>query len=284
VDLLIRDYTARTIIALLVASGCASTRDWHGTKAEIPATDVDPRAVDPSIDPAPDDVLSIIMVGNHGETPVWTVTGNTAFFFTTGMAVNADGAPNAYHPDGKSGLDFLANAGRTGNWWGLATDNGKPSDKPLVQEVGEFKGFYVSQTSLCDGTKPDADITKYVDARNIPFLVLPPQLLGPGLARMGDLAVVYNMRNGNLEYAIVADQGPNDSIGEGSIALAASLGIGTDLRNHTAGQETGVVYLLLPQTAADPAWPRSVDDIRNRAATAFEAWGGINQLKSAISR
>lgn len=206
------------------------------------------------------------------------LSGREGFFFTAGMAINADGAPNAYHPDGKSGLDFLANAGRPGNWWGLATDTGTPSGKPFVQKNGDFKGFYVSQTSLCDGTMPDADIRKYVDSRHVPFLVLPPQLLGPGLARLGDLAVVYNACNGKSEFAIVADRGPRDSIGEGSIALAASLGIGADMRSHTAGQSSDVVYLVFPGTAATPAWPRTVDDIRLNAAKAFEAWGGFDRL------
>jgi hypothetical protein len=276
-------YAMPTFVMLLLA-GCAGLHDRREL-VERPAVMSTPsRDAVPPQTLVPTKTLLYTFSDEQGTTPIWSIAGRDGFFFSSGMAINADGAPNAYHPNKSSGLDFLANAGHTGNWWGLATDNGKPSGEPLVQEVGEFKGFYVSQTSLCDGSKLDADITKYVDARNVPFLVLPPQLLGPGLARMGDLAVVYNMRNGNLEYVIVADQGPRDTIGEGSIALAASLGIGTDLRNHTAGQETGVVYLVLPQTAADPAWPRSVDDIRNRAATAFEAWGGIDLLKSAISR
>jgi len=40
------------------------------------------------------------------------------------MVVDADGAYHAFHPDDKSGLDFLANAGHPGNWMGLVTDNG----------------------------------------------------------------------------------------------------------------------------------------------------------------
>jgi hypothetical protein len=44
------------------------------------------------------------------------------------------GAPNAYHPEDK-GLDFLANAGKTGNWWGIVTEDGTPSGKPVVQGV-----------------------------------------------------------------------------------------------------------------------------------------------------
>ena len=37
------------------------------------------------------------------------------------MTIDADGAPNAYHPD-NTGLDDLANAGTPGRWEGLAKD------------------------------------------------------------------------------------------------------------------------------------------------------------------
>ncbi len=199
------------------------------------------------------------------------------------MTVNADGAPNAYHPNKSRGLDFLANAGRPGNWWGLATDSNTPSGNPLIQTSGEFKGYYVSHTSLCDGPRGDEDTAKYVDARHISYIVLPPQLLDGCFARLGDLAAVYNMRNGHLEYAIVADRGPRDAIGEGSIALAARLGIGTDLRGHRAGQSGDVVYLVFPGTASEPAWPRERDSIQQGAANAFNAWGGLEVLLSVLA-
>ena len=276
--------TAKAAIVLLLVSGCAATRHGHGFEPRPPVAGTGPQAAAPEEAPAPAKQLFFTFTRTQGATPIWTLAGRDGFFFTAGMTINADGAPNAYHPEKTKGLDFLGNAGHSGNWWGLATDNGKPSGKPLVQQEGEFKGFYVSQTALYDHTKVDGDLAKYVDAREIPFLVLPPQLLGPGLARMGDLAVVYNTRNGALDFAVIADQGPRDTIGEGSIALAANLDINTDMRNHTAGQDGGVVYLVLPGTAAEPPWPRTLDDIRASAAATFEAWGGLEQLKAVVDQ
>src|SRR5690242_9239867 len=55
------------------------------------------------------------------------------FFYKSGMAIDADGAFRAYHPDDRLGLDSLAHAGRFGNWWALVTDNGKSSGHPVVQ-------------------------------------------------------------------------------------------------------------------------------------------------------
>jgi len=71
---------------------------------------------------------------NHEETktaniPIWHVPGDTAFFYEAGMTIDADGAPNAYHPD-NIGLDDLSNAGSPGYWMGLAKN---ADGEPFVQ-------------------------------------------------------------------------------------------------------------------------------------------------------
>jgi hypothetical protein len=70
-----------------------------------------------------------------GGTPVWQITGQKAFFFTAGLAIDADGAPDAYHPN-DTGRDFLANAGRPGNWWAPVTDTGTASGAALPAHFG----------------------------------------------------------------------------------------------------------------------------------------------------
>ena len=56
------------------------------------------------------------------EVPIWRTPDSTAFFYESGMTIDADGAPNAYHPD-NTGLDDLANAGAPGSWQGLAKNS-----------------------------------------------------------------------------------------------------------------------------------------------------------------
>ena len=56
------------------------------------------------------------------DIPIGRLSGSSAFFYESGMTIDADGAPNAYHPDNK-GLDDLANAGTPGRWEGLAKDS-----------------------------------------------------------------------------------------------------------------------------------------------------------------
>jgi hypothetical protein len=63
--------------------------------------------------------------------------GERAFFFLSKLAIDADGAPRAYHPalprrpsGSPPGLDDLRNAGRPGNWFAIVTDAaGVPSSR-----------------------------------------------------------------------------------------------------------------------------------------------------------
>lgn len=175
------------------------------------------------------------------DVPIGRLPGTSAFFYESGMTIDADGAPNAYHPD-NLGLDDLANAGAPGNWPGLAKD---ADGEPYVQGPDDpFPGYYVSETALADRSKPLNDPTRYVDASKIPFVVLPGGTARGLGARPGDFAVVFNPRNGKSSYAIFGDVGPFDRIGEGSMALAENLGIRSDARN--GGARRGILYLVFP--------------------------------------
>jgi hypothetical protein len=207
-----------------------------------------------------------------GTATVWRLAGGDAFFFEAGMAIDADGAPDAYHPD-DVGKDYLANAGYPGNWWALVTDTGQPDGTPIVQgDDDPNPGYYVSTTALEDRTKVVTDPRRYVNSNEIPFVVLPYDQRGG--ARLGDLGVVVNRANGTLAYVIFADLGPKGHIGEGSIALAEALGINADPRR--GGASGGVIYVLFPNSG--DGTPRSVAEINAESARLFEAWGGLGQV------
>ncbi len=164
-------------------------------------------------------------LGQTREVPIWQFRESSAFFFTSGMTIDADGSPNAYNAD-NTGLDDLANAGAPGHWEGVLQDK---EGNPLVQGPGDpYPGYYISCTSLADWTKPPDDPTRYVDASKSPYIVLPGEVARQAGARPGDLAVVVNIWNKSYSYAIFADVG---TLGEGSIALANNLGIASDARH-----------------------------------------------------
>jgi hypothetical protein len=217
-------------------------------------------------------VHSVIAWGTPSEPP--------AFFYSSGMAIDADGASRAYHPKQELGLDSLNHAGHPGNWWALVTDNLEKNGRPVVQGPSDpAPGYYVSTTSLYDSRNQNPrDPHRYVDASNIPFVVLPPE--GFQHARLGDFATVANLQNGRVSAAIVADESaPGLKFGEGSIALAEALGIESSPRN--GGKDRGVAYVIYPGSGNGE--PRSLEEITDHSQKLFESWGGIKKLKLCLS-
>lgn len=207
---------------------------------------------------------------NSRVVPVWQVPDSSVFFFEDGMTIDADGAPNAYKPD-NTGLDDLANAGFPGHWGALAVDH---DGIPYIQGLDDpFPGYYVSTTSLSDRTKKPSDPTKYVDASKIPYIVLPHEVAAQAGARLGDFAVVLNVRNGKTSNAIFADIG---TMGEGSVALAENLGLWSNARE--GGTRQGIFYLVFGGSGNGK--PRSIDEINEQTENLLRDWGGAERMIS----
>jgi hypothetical protein len=213
-----------------------------------------------------------------GYSDINTLTDDDdAFFYESGLMIDADGAYHAYHPDGRSGLDYLGNAGQPGNWWALVTDNGQPNGRPLVQTDGNpAPGFYISTTSLEDPNCDRKDPRRYVNAEAVNFIVLPGRL-GLG-AKLGDFAVVIRPATGVYDYAVYADVGPANKIGEGSIALAAALGIPSSPKSGGVGH--GIVYIVF--SASGQGWPLSQPEIDQYGGQLFAKWGGVDKAKDCF--
>jgi hypothetical protein len=206
-------------------------------------------------------------VAGAKHTHVYRAKGAAAITYTSGLAIDADGAPDAYHPRG-AGIDDNANAGAGGRWWGVVTRGGRP----LVQRAGAYSGYYVSQTWLHreDGHFSENDPQYWVDARAVPYIAIPKSVFGPTGIDRGDLAMVVNERNGRRSYAIVADWGTDATLGEGSIALARALGVPANPR--TGGQASGISYVAFPGSGSRPRWPREESDMAQRAEALYAEW------------
>lgn len=161
--------------------------------------------------------------------------------FVAGLAIDADGSPRAYGPSGTQPLDYLANAGKTGNWWGIACDiHGKPF---IQSDTDPYPGYYVSTTSLQNKEFPTSDPRRYVDSENVPFIVLPKRFMEYNI-NLGCSVHVVNLENQKSSNAIFADIGPATRLGEGSIALANALGI--DSNAKTGGIEKHIIEYTIP--------------------------------------
>src|SRR5262249_59303205 len=129
-------------------------------------------------------------------------------------------------------------------------------------------------TTLEDWSKNATDPGRYVDSEKIPFIVLPGSIARMAGARVGDFAMVRNLRNGRSSAAIFADMGPD--LGEGSIALARVLGINPHPRR--GGTYRGVLYLVFPHSGNRR--PRPLDEMNNIAADLVSHAAGVDALTS----
>jgi hypothetical protein len=207
------------------------------------------------------------------------------FYATQHMEIDADGAPNAYHPQDK-GLDAITNAGfPNGGWKGvLVADPSEPS-RPFVQPDGEFAGYFVAKTSLQDKTRSETDPARYVDARTVPYIVFPGAFMAlSGTGGYGDLAMVRLLSGEKQSPAVVADGGPREApLGEVSIALAENLGGHNVNPRNGAGKPIGTfVYVIFPKSRFQPAWPVDPIEMERQAIARLSVLGGWDKIISCL--
>lgn len=155
-----------------------------------------------------------------------------------GMQIDGDGANGqsslpVYAPSGMKSLDYLANAGESGNWYGVVTDTGKSNGRPVVQKSGDpCPGAYVSATSYEFPNLSRGNPLRYVDANKVPYIVLPShwRLEARGVV-LGCKAQIEDTHTGVIVDAVVADFGPKAKLGEASIAAANLCGVRSSPKN-----------------------------------------------------
>lgn len=205
--------------------------------------------------------------------------------YASGLAIDADGGRHAYRDDDK-GLDTIKNAcpqDQSKRCYGILER--RPGDK--VRQAPPNQAYYVSPTTLVDPDKAATDQARYVDSETINYLALPLKTLKkmaaahdvPAIA-LGDLAFVRNTANGRTAFALFADVGPANKLGEGSIALAAALGIPSSPRR--GGVTDGVEVIVFP--GSGNGRPRSQAEIDREAAVRLDAWGGEARLSRCGAR
>lgn len=184
-----------------------------------------------------------------------------------GAAIDGDGARTVYHPDGKSGLDYLQNAKKKdGTWVGVVTDK---KGNPVVQGPNDpAPGFYISPTSLQDKSKGATDPTRYVDSESVPYISVPKNALQMGV-KLGDIAWVSY--KGQEVFGVVADCGPVGKFGEISIKCAKLLDIPSSPKN--GGCSKGVRYIIFKNTAT--GWPRDLEEVEGTGRAILDNLPGV---------
>jgi hypothetical protein len=227
---------------------------------------------------------------------------NAYFYATSHQRVDADGAPNAYHPSDVNGtacpatgrgLDCPANAGYrsnsgTGNatWWrSVLVPDLNNNALAFRQTQGEHRGFFVSQTSLRNVSFAGVrDPRSYVDAATVPYVVMPSTFHDMrGTGTMGDIGFALHLGNGRTTAFVFGDtKGSAARLGEASIAFWRALG-GTNPnpRNGTGMPEGRVAYVAFPRSrlTANLGWPIDLERLRTEAAAKLEQIGGVEMLR-----
>ncbi len=215
---------------------------------------------------------------------------NGAYIYKTShKQIDADGAPNAYHPadvgktcsasGGLLGLDCPANAGYpNGSFWRdvLAVDPNNNA-KPYVQVSGPFAGYFVSMTSLSDSTKASTDPSKYVSSTSFPYIVFPGNFNAKsGTGKVGDLGFAINLANNKKSHFVVAETGPAAAdLGEMSIAFATAMGGVNPNPINGAGAPSGtILYVSFPFSTNTYAWPMTNAQMQINANTLLQSVGG----------
>ena len=170
------------------------------------------------------------------------------FQFISLIEVDGDGSPRCYGPAGVETLDYLANAGSSGNWYGVVVD--KEGD-PIVQGPSDPNpGYYISTTSLqIPGYSPNSP-NRYLNSETVPYVVVPGKIAkaAKGIV-LGCYCTVTDTRNGNTVEAVCGDTGPSNKMGEASIAVAEALGIPSSPKNGGCDDQV-FVYKFWPGTPA----------------------------------
>ncbi len=226
-------------------------------------------------------------------TRIYRQANNLAYaYIADHAAADADGAPNAYHPDdvGKNcikdshvGLDCPENAGypKTSWWKEVLVADPIHSSQALQQTDGPFKGFFVAMTSLRSPAGVRADPSTYVDATRIPYVVIPSGFGAlPHVAAQGDVGVATYLDTGKNITFIVGDSGGGGEarLGEASIALYTALGFPNANPRTGAGLPPGKIqYVIFPGSHRKGAalWPRTNEDIHDQAVSLADHTPGI---------
>jgi len=164
------------------------------------------------------------------------------------LTVDGDGSPRCYGPPGTKPLDFLANAGNPGNWWGIATDS---KGIPIIQGKDDpYPGYYVSTTALKNKGFKHGDPRREIDSEKVPFIVVPSPLIKKvrGVV-LGSQAKIIDTRTGKFVMAVVADIGPAKHLGEASIAAAVALGLSGNPKSGGSSKKA-FEYIFWPGTPA----------------------------------
>lgn len=248
----------------------------------------------------------------------WT-SGSAVGFQRNVLNVDADGAPDSYRVDGNGlsytcdGISALVNGvpqtpeNNPAHWqelcrnaWAAARQSNDYSkvrifgfmtdqnNRPIVQGDGDpLPGqAFITTTSMSMPSTPDKTQRHYVNANEIPFVVLPAPFVSKYGVKAGDVAVVYWPAKKKHAFGVFADNG---RLGEASVRLHQDLGnnpivVKGGVKRAKVAIEGTVMTVVFPGSAPTPTVDSQKwrEDIDKAGQAALDKWGGIDKLAACV--
>lgn len=241
--------------------------------------------------------------------------------FTVGLAVDADGAPDSYRVDGR-GLSYTCDGvfaivngvpqtqrNNPSHWqelcrsyWARARATGDYSQVrivgfernergPVVQGAGDPlpDEAYVTTTLLTIPNTPAGTQRHYVDAVQIPYVVLSNSFARERHIVPGDIVAVYRPSTGRYAFGVYGDC---CSLGEASVRLHIDLGndpirlTADGTRRAKRGIADRVAFVALPGHRPTPSLDAAAwrAEIQRNGEAALAEWGGMPRLRRCTGR
>lgn len=179
----------------------------------------------------------------------------------------------------------------------LAARKEKSRKIPCIFTSGEYKGYFGSLTSLKNkrsgASAGECAVADQLDERYVPALVIPKGLnpLKDFGVSIGDLLLAVNPYNGAIRAAVVGDEGPEDNLGEGSVALNMSLLMNarepktySEAKTLDTGSQEMVIAIVPNSARYKLQLPYGADNIAARveAWLSSHEWGTLQDFSRII--
>lgn len=246
---------------------------------------------------------------------IWK-SGSAVGFHTPALQVDADGAPDSYRVDG-NGLSYTCDGlsaivkgvpqtrhNNKENWQALCRDGWKEAlrtndysklrifgflvdrnNRPIVQGAGDpLPGeAFITTTSVTIPGASDKTQRRYVNANEIPYVVLPERFTRQHKVANGALVVIYWPARNKYAFAVYGDGG---RLGEASVRLHQDIGnnpiiVRDGVRRAKRSIEGKVLTLVfpgeVPKIDADyDKWRNNITAVGNAT---LKKWGGVKKLE-----
>ena len=233
----------------------------------------------------------------------YRIPGQSAWFMKGRYMVDFDGAPNCYHLTNSHVLpirdyptvdilswdgpvDFIGNAKNNDGTWASVVLDG--AGQPIAQgDDDPFPGYLISTVPLQDGTQPATSARRYADARLVPYIAMPIQIIkqtgvwynqvtAGHTGNFGDAVIGVNLNTNDVGGAVIGDTGNKPEFGEGSFAFGKSI-------NFLTGTfEAEVLYIVWPGSGVGQFTIPDPEVIQAQTGDLFEKFGGLECVAQVL--